>query len=280
MQPFARNGYTVMIIMSIQMKTATADNFTMNYFTFGKGDKTFVILPGLSVQSVMGAAAMIAKAYESIAREYTVYVFDRRNELPTAYSVYDMADDTAAVFRALGLKEVYLFGASQGGMIAMTMAIKHPELVQKLMLGSSSARITDEQFNALSEWIDLAKKKDRVQLNLAMGRVLYPEALFEQYRELLKKTAERITDEELARFICFAEGTKGFDVAEMLHTIACPILSLGAADDKVLPDSAQELERLLAGKQGFESYLYHGYGHAAFDTAPDYKERLLRFMKK
>ena len=227
--------------MSIMIKTAGADNFTMNYFTFGKGEKAFVILPGMSVQSVMGVADMIEKAYAVIAEEFTVYVFDRRNELPSSYSVYDMAEDTAKIFRALGLKDIYLFGASQGGMMAMTIAAHYPELVKKLMLGSSSARITDGQFNAISNWMALAKEKERVELNLEMGRVLYPEALFEQYKEVLKKTGESITDAELERFILFAEGTKGFDISKELGNIKCPVLSLGAADDKVLPGAAEEL---------------------------------------
>ncbi len=266
--------------MIILIKTANADNFTMNYFTFGKGEKTFVILPGMSVQSVMGAANIIEKAYAVIAQEFTVYVFDRRNELPPSYSVYDMAEDTAKVFRTLGLKDIYLFGASQGGMIAMTIAARYPELVKKLMLGSSSARITKEQYNAISKWTALAKKKDGINLSLEMGRVLYPEALFEQYKEVLKMTGESITDAELERFILFAEGTKDFDISKELRNIKCPVLSLGAADDKVLPGAAEELKILFSDNPNFETYLYNGYGHAAFDTAPDYKERLLQFMSK
>ena len=266
--------------MSISVKTASTNHFTMNYFTFGKGEKVFVILPGLSVQSVMGAAEMIEKAYASIAEEYTIYVFDRRNELPKTYSVYDMTEDTAEVFRVLGLKNVYLFGASQGGMIAMTLAARYPKLVKKLMLGASSARITEEQYHAISKWTALAKEKERVELNLEMGRVLYPKTLFEQYKEALKKIGESITDAELERFIIFAEGTRDFDISKELCKIKCPVLSLGAADDEVLPQAAKELERLFSGKTNFESYLYHGYGHAAFDTAPDYKERLMCFMNK
>ena len=266
--------------MSIPIKKVTTGNFTMNYFTFGDGEKTFVILPGLSIQSVMGSADVIAKAYEIIAKEFTVYVFDRRNELPQNYSVYDMADDTAEIFNTLGLKDIYLFGASQGGMIALALTAKHPELVKKLMLGSSSAHITDEQFKSIDKWIEFAKKKERVQLNLEMGRGLYPEALFEKFKGTLADLGETITDSDLQRFIIFAEGTKGFDFSEKISNINCPVLSLGADDDKVLPNAAKELESLFSGKDNFESFNYNGYGHAAFDTAPDYKDRLLDFMLK
>ena len=91
-------------------------NFEMDYFRFGGGEKTMVILPGLSVQSVMGAARAVAEEYAVMRDDFTVYLFDRRKNLPARYSVYDMAKDTAEAMQSLGLRELCLFGASQGGM--------------------------------------------------------------------------------------------------------------------------------------------------------------------
>ena len=125
--------------MSIQIQKVVADTLEMNYFRFGSGEKTMVILPGLSVQSVMGPAQAVADEYAVMKDEFTVYLFDRRTELPPDYNIYDMADDTAKAIKALGLSDIYLFGASQGGMIAMTVAILYPELVRKLALGSTAS---------------------------------------------------------------------------------------------------------------------------------------------
>ena len=36
----------------------------------------------------------------------------------------------------------------------------------------------------------------------------------------------------------------------------------------------------LNSRPDFELYMYDGYGHAAYDCAPDYTERLLKFLKK
>ena len=95
----------------------------MDYFSFGRGKKTFVILPGLSIQSVMGAAGAVEAGYAAFSEDFTVYVFDRRLDLPPVYRIEDMARDTAEAMRALSLSDVYLFGASQGGMIAQVIAI-------------------------------------------------------------------------------------------------------------------------------------------------------------
>src|SRR3954453_20563073 len=47
-----------------------------------------------------------------------------------AYRVDDMADDAAAVLDALGWTSAHVVGASLGGMIAQTVAIRHPDRVR------------------------------------------------------------------------------------------------------------------------------------------------------
>ena len=267
--------------MGIKIETVKTEDFSMDFFRFGEGERTLVILPGLSVQSVMGAADAVAEAYRSLTDRFTIYVFDRRRELPTVYSVRDMARDTAAAFRALGLKKVCLFGASQGGMIALLLAIEHPELVDRLALGSSSAHLRPEQAHVLEEWIRLAKEGDRTGLYLAFGRDVYPPAAYEQYKEALIAAAGTVTDAELERFATLAEGTLGFDAVPELDRIRCPVLALGVYEDPVLDsDATMEIAENLDRRPDFRLYMYVGYGHAAFDTAPDYRERLLRFFEQ
>ena len=54
--------------------------------------------------------------------------------------IEDMADDAAAVIRALGLKQVDLLGFSLGGFQAQDLVRRHPELVRKLMLLGTGPR--------------------------------------------------------------------------------------------------------------------------------------------
>jgi len=44
-------------------------------------------------------------------------------------------------------------------------------------------------------------------------------------------------------------------------------------------DAAQELIDALKDNPGLQSYIYEGFGHAAYDLAPDYKERMLEFFR-
>lgn len=266
--------------MSAQIETVQTDTFSMDYFRFGHGEKTMVILPGLSVQSVMGFADTVVDAYQVFADDYTVYLFDRRKDLPDSYSVYDMAKDTAEAFRALHLEHVNLFGASQGGMIAMTIAIEQPDLVQSLVLGSTSARVEEAQYQTISKWIGKAKAGESEELYLAFGEAVYPKEVYEQSRELLVQAAGTVTGEDMKRFVILAEGVKGFDATSRLNTISCPVLVIGSLDDRVLgPDASVQIAANLKRQPGVVLHMYNSYGHAAYDTAPDYKERILHFLK-
>ncbi len=264
-----------------EIRTIQTSDFSMPYFRFGSGPDPLVILPGLSVQSVMKAANAVANAYRSMAEAFTIYLFDRRAQLPDPYPVRDMARDTAEAMAALGLGNVFLFGASQGGMIALLIALERPALVRKLALGSTAARVGEEQYRALGRWVELAQQGDTLGLYLDFGEKIYPPGVFQMCRPALTAAAQTVTEAELARFVILAQGTKGFDVTDRLNEIACPVLVLGAADDAVL--GAAAARELIDGRTKeplFEHHIYDGFGHAAFDTASDYKKRLMQFFLK
>ena len=261
--------------------TVKADTFEMDYFCFGSGEAPFVILPGLSVQSVMGAADAVAAEYELLAKDYRIYVFDRRSALPPEYSIRDMAADTAKAMQLLGLRDVCLFGASQGGMIAMVIAAEYPQLVKKLILGSTSSHVREKDYKAVENWIRLAQEKDPEGLYLSFGKAIYPPEVFEQYKGALIAAAGAVTDRDLERFILLAGALRGFDFTAELGKISCPVLAIGVFEDEVLDsDATMEIAENLDWRDDFRLYMYIGYGHAAFDTAPDYRERILAFLRQ
>ena len=251
----------------------------MDYCRFGDGGRTFVIIPGLSIQSVMSAKDAIEDGYSIMKDGYTTYVFDRKKNVSEGYSILDMADDTAAVMKELGLKDTYVFGASQGGMIAMALAIRHPELVAKLVLGSTSPHVHAGQRAVVDKWIELAKQKKREELYQEYGKEIYPPEVYEQYKGYFSDVAKTVTDEELERFVIIAGSIPDFDVTDQLKKINCPVLALGVFEDPVLDsDATMEIAENLDYRDDFALYMYKGYGHAAFDTAPDYRKRIYDFF--
>ena len=267
--------------MSIITSTVQTDSFSAGYLKFGSGKRNLIILPGLSVQSVLPYAGSIEKHYEVFSEKFTVYLLERRNELPPEYTINDMAADTAAVMNALDIEKADVFGASQGGMIALTMAADHPSLVHKTAVASTSARIDRVHTPVLSEWIDLARIRNREGLYLSFGEKINPPEVFNTNKEAYIALSETITDGELDRFITLAEGTYGFDITGRAGDIKCPVFCVFDTSDAVLgTDAGYGFTELFSGKNNFEYFAYSGFGHALYDTAPDFAQKLYDFFIK
>ena len=95
-----------------------------------------------------GVAAKSDRAPEQQAHGHTADI-DR----PITYE--QMADDTAALLQHLGIAEADVFGYSMGGGIALLLAIRHPEVVRRLVVASagytsnSMHAVALEMFNLL-----------------------------------------------------------------------------------------------------------------------------------
>lgn len=260
----------------VRICTASTDGIEMDYFTFGCGRRPFVILPGLSLKSVMLSAPSIRAAYKSFENDFSVYVFDRRKNIGEGYTVYDMAEDTASVMRSLGVSDAYFFGASQGGMMAQIIALNHPGLVKKLVLGSTTSKTDDNASSVLSDWIKKAEQKDRKGFTQSTMSAMYSKRTYDMYIDAFMEMSSDITDEEFERFIIMAKASSGFDVYDKLNGIKAGVFVIGSFGDKVL---GAEASFGIAEKLGCELFMYgKEYGHCVYDEAPDYKEKIMSFF--
>jgi len=79
----------------------------------------------------------------ALAGERQVIAFEQQGYGHTAdiaerpFTFEQSADDTAVLLRYLGIEKADLFGFSNGGTIALQVAIRHPEVVRKLVLASA-----------------------------------------------------------------------------------------------------------------------------------------------
>ena len=80
------------------------------------------------------------------AKPPTVGQLAVRSKKPASYRLEDMADDAAGLIDHLGVEKAHVVGASMGGMIAQTLAFRHPDKVLSLVsiMSNTGARLSGQ----------------------------------------------------------------------------------------------------------------------------------------
>lgn len=264
-----------MIMNAAEIKIKLDDTY-MNVIRFGHGKKNLVMLSGISLPGLEGMGEAVAEAYRSFWDEYTVYLFDRRKAMPAGFTSEKMAEDVLYCLKELDVDKADFFGASHGGMMALLIALEKPQIMNRLFLASSCARANEKCREVMKHWISLAEKRQIRALNTDFIRRVFTPVLAENYLSSMGAALDAGTEADCDRFIVLCRAVMDFDVYERLSGITVPAVVVGAEEDAVLTKEASEE---LAGGLGCSAYLYPGYGHAVYDEAPDYKQRMLEFFR-
>ena len=117
---------------------APVDELDIYYEVHGSG-QPLVLLHG--AMSTIGTS--FGKVLPSFARSRQVVAIEQQSHGHTAdidrpLTYEQMADDTAAVLRHLDIARADVFGYSMGGGVALQVAVRHPDLVRKLVLASTA----------------------------------------------------------------------------------------------------------------------------------------------
>lgn len=244
--------------------------------SFGTGKKPLVMIPGLRFAPINGGAQALSWYYRIFARQYRVYMIDRKFPPAEGCTIHDLAEDVALVMGAQHLSDAYLLGASQGGMIAQDLAINHPELVRKMVLAVTASRVNETMKKTIGNWIQLAKKGDFENIALDYLEKGYSEAYIKKNKAffpLFMKMQKYMPKED---FVALAKACLTVDTYEKLDRIKCPVLVLGGAKDKIVSGEAS-IE--LARKLNCEYHLYEDLSHEAYNEAKDFNKRIYDFFE-
>jgi pimeloyl-ACP methyl ester carboxylesterase len=116
------------------------------YAQIGNGSRVVLSIPGLSFTHEPAKPASVRRSWkrwlEPIDRQDLTFVeVGRRADLPPGSMAPDIADDYASVIRQRWGSGVGVMGVSTGGGYAQWLASRHPELVERLVLGFTGHRI-------------------------------------------------------------------------------------------------------------------------------------------
>ena len=257
--------------------TLKLENMEMNYITFGTGTKSLVIIQGLSTRGINGFSIPLAFMYQIFAKEYKVYLFDRRKVVEEGITVRDFAGDVAKAMDALQITGADVFGVSQGGMIAQYLAIDRPDLVHKLVLAVTLSRNNETVKSVVANWIALTEKGDFNTLVADMAVKMYSETYIKRYRLIMPLLTIYQKPKNVNRFITLAKACLTCNTYEELDKIQCPVLVMGGKEDKIVTGEASEE---MAEKLGCQIYVYEKMGHAIYEEAKDFNKRVYDFLKE
>lgn len=251
----------------------------VDYITFGKGNKTLIIITGLSLQGLsdMSDLAIYSLFYRYV-KEYKVYIFDRKDHIEEGITIENMADDLYQSLQELHIANASIIGISQGGMIAQLFAIKYPQKVTSLVLALTFSRNNAISRETIRGWIEMAENGDMDQLNMDSVSKSFSSPVLKKLYVINRLFLKSVSKEKRHRFVCLAKSILEFDCHRSLDKITCPTLVLGAKKDLVLGvNGARELAN---GIPNASYYEFSKLGHAAFIESKQFNKMILEFLRK
>jgi pimeloyl-ACP methyl ester carboxylesterase len=195
----------------------------------GEGQPLVLLHGGLTdIKTSFGTVIpMLAKSRQIIAVEQQAHGHTADIDRPLTFE--QMADDTAALLRQIGVEKADFFGYSDGGNVAIAIAIRHPDLVRKVAVAGTNFNNEGLQ-PGLVEFFESATAED-----------LGPEM-----RDLYASVAPNPDDwptlvEKVMQQALAFEGWS----PEQLQTINAPVLFVIGDADIVRPEHAVEMVHLL-----------------------------------
>ena len=225
---FGRDGFAQDVI---ERGHAPVNGISMYYEVHGPDDGVPLVLihgGGSTIESTFGRILpFLADDRKVVALEEQGHGRTSDRDVPVRFE--SSADDVAALLRYLKIAQADVFGFSNGASVALQVAIRHPQLVRRLVFASSMTKRSgaDPQFWEFMKQADFSNMPQA--LKDAFLRV-HPDE--RQLRRMHDKDAERMRHFE--------------DVPDAtLRSIRVPTLIVLGDRDVVKPEHAVELTHLI-----------------------------------
>lgn len=255
---------------SVETGYAPVNGIEMYYEVHGRQDGVLLVLLHGGGSTIEVTFSEVLPVFATNRRVIAVEEqgHGRTSDRDQPFSFETSADDVAALLRYLNVDNADIFGFSNGASVALQVAIRHPEIVRKLIFASSMTK-RKGAYPHFWEFMDRADFSNMPQpLKDAFLRV-NPDT--QQLRIMHDKDAARMRNFE--------------DIPDsLLKTVLAPTLIVLGDQDIVRPEHALELTgiipnaRLLILPGGHGDYLGEAVMTQEDTRYPELTARLIEFL--
>lgn len=227
----SREGNTMS--QAIESGYASVEGTELYYEIHGKGAPLVMLHGGVDPSQVFGAPlAEMAKTFKVIAIHARGHGFSKDTDVP--WSLEQFADDVAAVLNDRGIEKASVMGYSFGGKVALQLAIRHPDMLDKLVVISAAYSRGGQYPEVKAAFERMPGMADAVGGSIAQSPLaqLYPNV---DWPKLMRKSGEL--------------GMQDYDWSEGIKGIKSQTLLVFADADCIRPEHVVEFYKLLGGGQ-------------------------------
>ncbi len=224
---------------------------------------TILLLTGLASKRLAWYKQM-----KEFGQFYRTIALDHRDvgdsdQTPAPYGIIDQAEDAAMFLQALGIGKANIIGISMGGFISLELTLRHPEIIEKLVLVSTSAGGLTNVPSSPRLWLSFFRR-EKLEPGEAARRV-YGRIMGPGYADAHPDVMSEIAD--IARYRPMSEAAYQrqlraclrHNAANRLDQIHVPTLVIHGDKDLLVPTANGK--RLARKIPGAKLLLYPGAGH-------------------
>lgn len=230
----------------------------MAYLATGTGEP-LVVLSGLTASNAPPTGAERKRTVQEIrpfAHDRRVWWINRPPGLARGTTMADLAADTAAVLRATFPGPVDVIGASTGGVLALQLAVDHPDVVRQLVLRAAACRLSDTGKAGQARIAALVRAGHGRRAMAATGAMATARAWTRPLVGGLVALAP--VPDDLSDMLVTLEAEDAVDLEPRLGEVRAPVLVVGGDRDRFYGDLLARTSELLPDAR---LVLLPGVGH-------------------